>query len=49
MLGLIDRLIIGGNGPENEWYSALGSLWSWVVGSEGMLAAERHGPNVHGT
>lgn len=49
MLGLIDRLIIGGNGPENEWYSALGSLWSWVVGSEGMLAAERHGPNAHGT
>lgn len=49
MLGLIDRLIIGGNGPENEWDSALGLLWSWVVGLEGMLAAERHGLNVHGT
>lgn len=49
MLGLIDRLIIGGNGPENEWDSALGLLWNWVVGLEGMLAAERHGLNVHGT
>ncbi len=49
MLGLIDRLIIEGNGPENEWDSALGLLWSWVVGLEGMLAAERHGLNVHGT
>lgn len=49
MLGLIDRLIIGGNGPENEWDSAFGLLLSWVVGLEGMLAAERHGLNVHGT
>lgn len=49
MLGLIDRLIIGGHGPENEWDSALGLLWSGLVGLEGMLAGERHGLNVHGT
>lgn len=49
MLGLIDCLIIGGNGPENEWDSALGLLWSWLVGLERMLAAERHVLNVHGT
>lgn len=49
MLRLIDRLIIGGNGPENEWDSAPALLWSWGVGLEGMLAAEKHGLNVHET
>lgn len=49
MQGLIDRLIIEGNGPENEWDSAPGLLWSWVVGSEGMLAAKRHALNAQET
>lgn len=48
-LGLIDRLIIGGNGPENEWDSALGLPGSRAAGSQGMLAATLHGLNVHGT
>lgn len=46
MLGLIDHLIIGGNGPENKWGSAPGLLWSWV---RGILAAERLGLNVNET
>lgn len=48
-LGLIDRLIIGGNGPENEWDTALGLLWTWAAGLQGMLAAARHGLNVQGS
>lgn len=48
-LGLIDRLIIGGNEAENEWDSALGLLGSRAAGLQGMLAATLHGLNVHGT
>lgn len=48
-LGLIDRLIIGGNEAENEWDSALGLLVSRAAGLQGMLAATLHGLNVHGT